>query len=185
MHKVASSVTVGSIGDLGRIARALADRGINIDAVGGGEGFARGGEVGVISMLLSPDDDPAGIIGILEGLDLGNGRTLQGVRMLPAFDLELEDTPGRLADAASVIGDAEVNIAGIVSVDVHRGWGIVSLAFEDTGARATARNALRRNRFTVMSSHGGRGRRHRVDDLIGDQVPFGEPVDGDGHDDDD
>ena len=51
MHRVVNATTAGSVGDLGRIARRLADDGINIAAVGGGEGSARGGSVGHIAFL--------------------------------------------------------------------------------------------------------------------------------------
>jgi hypothetical protein len=182
MHSVANSVTVGSVGDLGRIARALQEAKINIDAIGGGEAVARGGEVGIISMLLTPDHDQQKILDALVGLDLGGGRVLEGVTMLPAFDLELADEPGRLADAAEVIGAERINIAGIISVDVHSGWSIVSLAFASVADRNGARQALRNAGFTVLGGHGGRGRRRKVDDALGGRVPFGDPVDDDGHD---
>jgi hypothetical protein len=183
MHRVASSVTVGSVGDLGRIARALANEGFNIDAIGGGEGVARGGSVGIVTMLVTPDDDPAEIARILEGVELDGNRRLAGVRMYPAFDLELADQRGQLADAAELLGNANISIMGVLTVDVHRDWGIVSLAFEKPGDANQARQVLIQGGFTVLPRHGGRGRRKKVDQVIGDGVPFGDPVDGEDHDD--
>lgn len=182
MHRVASSVTIGSVGDLGRIARALANAGFNIDAIGGGEGVARGGSVGIVTMLITPDDDPAQIERILRSVELGEGRQLASVRMFPAFDLELADRPGQLADAAELIGEAGINIMSVLAVDVHRDWAVVSLAFEEPGDATEAREILTRGGFTVLPSHGGRGRRRKVDAAIGDSVAFGDPVDGEKHD---
>lgn len=180
MHRVVKATTQGSVGDLGRIARRLADNNINIDAIGGGEGFARGGSVGVISLLVTPDEDrdDAAILGLLEGLDLGSGRTLTGVQIHPALDLELDDRPGELAVAAELLGDANINIVGVLSVDVHARWAIVSLAFENTGDWTSARDILReavddqgKKRFVVHEEHGGRDRRRKVDRVRADRVP--------------
>ena len=166
MHKVVSVVTSGSPGDLGKIAQALKDEGINIDAIGGGEGVLNGTPVGIISMLVTSDEQNSAVGELIGALDLGPGHTLVSSAEHPALDLELDDSPGTLADATSLLGGQDIDIMGVISVDVHVGWGIVSLGFEDEGVRDTASDLLTNNGFTVLEPHGGRERRHEVDAII-------------------
>jgi hypothetical protein len=172
MHRPLRVVSVGSVGDLGRIARRLAERGFNIEAIGGGEGTARGGSVGVVSMLVTPDDDPSAIVEALEGLELDGGRTLEDVQTYPAFDLELGNQPGQLAEAAELLGAHEINIMTILSIDVHNDWAVVCLAFEDDDAASEASERLRGAGFSVLQEHGGHRRRRRVDHKLGGAVRF-------------
>jgi hypothetical protein len=166
MHKVLNVLTSGSIGDLGKIAQALEAKGVNIDAIGGGEGDLNGTPVGIISMLVTSDEQDGALSELIANLDLdGNGHTVVSAVEHDALDLELDDTPGSLAAATSLLGNENINIMGTLTVDVHVGWGIVSLGFED-GVRDTARDLLVTNGFTVLEPHGGRERRHEVDAII-------------------
>ena len=174
MHKVTSTVTVGSIGDLGHIAGALAGAGYNIDAIGGGEALVNGSGVGVIAMLITPDEDTdeERIKEIIAGVQLDGGRTVQGVEIHPSFDLVLNDQPGQLAGAAGLIGNEGINIQGMVTIDVHSGWGVVALAFSSDTDRDNARTVLEANDYLVLGEHGGQARRRWVDEqLDGAQPP--------------
>lgn len=171
MHKVTSTLTVGSIGDLGHIAGALAGAGFNIDAIGGGEGLVNGQGVGVIAMLITPDDDEAAIRTALEGVQLDGNRTVAGIGFHPSFDLALNDQPGQLAGAAGLIGRKGININGIVSVDVHSGWGVVAVGFGSDADRDAARDLLVAEGYTVLDEHGARDRRLWVDEQLGGAQP--------------
>ncbi len=167
MHKVLKTVTSGSVGDLGKIALALEEHGVNIDAIGGGEGDLNGVPVGIIVMLVTSDDDSQVASGIIRDVDLGNGHHVVESTEHDALDLQLDDSPGTLAAATSLLGNANppINIMGVISVDVHVGWGIVSLGFED-GVRDTARDLLVTGGYNVLEEHGGRDKRHEVDEII-------------------
>ena len=189
MHQTVQCGTSGSVGDLGRIARKLADEGFNIEAVGGGEADLRGGGVGIVSFLVEPDSD-ADLLRLQDALtDLGldNGRTLERVHIRPGFDLELDNERGSLADAAEIIGntDPPINIMSILLVDAHDGWAVVSIAFEDEGTRDRAAELLGADgRFTVMPEHGGRRRSRRVGSMVNGKIKRGdkdESDDDDGH----
>jgi hypothetical protein len=166
MHKVVKSVTVGSVGDLGRIARRLADHGYNINAVGGGEGSALDGTVGVISLLVTPDDDEDALRELLQGMPLDGGRSLQDVAVHPALDVELVDEPGQLALVGELLGNAGINIMAVQSVDVHLDWAHVSVAFEDDAARDAAQDVLVGGGIRVLPEHGARRRREQVDRIL-------------------
>jgi hypothetical protein len=189
MHQTVQCGTSGSVGDLGRIARKLADEGFNIEAVGGGEADLRGGGVGIVSFLVEPDSDEdlARLQDSLTDLALDNGRTLQRVHIRPGFDLELDNTQGSLADAAELVGSADppINIMSILLVDAHDGWAVVSIAFEDPGIRDRAAEILGGDgRFTVMPEHGGRRRARRVGKFVDGKVNRGDKDEGeddDGH----
>jgi hypothetical protein len=184
MHQTVSCGTTGSVGDLGRIARRLSEEGYNIRAIGGGESDLRGGEVGIISLLVEvdvPDPQIEKVVEILTDLPLNDGRTLTQVRIHPGFDLELDDSIGALADAADMLGedrgaaDAPLNIMSTLSIDAHGGWAIVRFAFEDHAARDRAASRFEGNdRFRVMPEHGGRGRRDRVDKLLDGRIKRGD-----------
>jgi hypothetical protein len=184
MHQTVSCGTTGSVGDLGRIARRLAEEGFDIKAVGGGESNLRGGEVGIISLLVEvdlPDAEINKVVEILSDLPLNDGRTLTQVRVHPGFDLELDDSVGALAEAAELLGenrgtaDAPLNIMSALSIDAHGGWAIVRLAFEDDDARDRAAKRFEGNdRFRIMPEHGGRSRRDRVDTLLDGRIKRGD-----------
>lgn len=182
MHKVLSAASVGSVGDLARIARLLADREVNIDAIGGGEAAVLGGTAGIISMLISRDDETAEeeaatldeIVEELRALQLDGGRTLADVQAYEALDVELDDRPGQLADAAALISGQGINIMSVMSVDAHADWAVASLAFQSADARDQAREVLEGGGFTVMEPHGARRRRRRVTKVLGGQVLKGD-----------
>ena len=172
MHKVTSIVTSGSPGDLGKIAQELARADINIDAIGGGEGDLNGTPVGIISMLVTSDEGQQDVGAIIQGLNLSDvpGETHFVVSAVEhdALDLELDDSPGRLGVAASLLGNANppIDIMGVLTVDVHVGKGIVSLGFKDEFERDRARDVLTTGQFTVLEPHGGRARRQEVDAIL-------------------
>jgi hypothetical protein len=182
MHKVLSAASVGSVGDLARIARLLADREINIDAIGGGEAAVLGGTAGIISMLISRDDETAGqeeatleeVVEELRALQLDGGRSLGDVQAYEALDVELDDSPGQMADAAALISEAGINIMSVMSVDVHANWAAVSLSFESAAVRDEARQILEGGGFTVMDPHGARRRRRRVTRVLNGRVLKGD-----------
>jgi hypothetical protein len=176
MHKVVKAVTVGSVGDLGRIARRLADAGYNINAVGGGEGSALNGTVGIISLLVTPDHHDDQILELLQGMPLDGNRTLEDVQVHAALDVELVDEPGQLAKVGELLGEAEISILGVQSVDVHLDWAHVSLAFESVAVRNTAQDVLVAGGIRVLPEHGARRRRAQVDRILrgikkGDEIP--------------
>lgn len=167
MHKVLNVLTSGSVGDLGKIAQALQDKGVNIDAIGGGEGNLNGTPVGIIAMLVTSDEHDGSVSEIIANLDLnGQGHTVVSAVEHDALDLELDDTPGSLAAATSLLGGNLIEIMGVMTVDVHVGWGIVSLGFQSEAIRDEARDLLTNGGFNVLEPHGGRERRHEVDEII-------------------
>ena len=153
MHKVVSATTTGSVGDLGRIARRLADNGIDIRFIGGGEGALPSGSAGIVSMIVSPDEDEQGIIDMLTDLELGGGRRLASVRLFWALDVELDDERGELAAVAATLGAADINIMSVISIDSRARRATVNLAFEDQSARDRARDVLKADGFAVMEPH--------------------------------
>ena len=119
-HQVVKAATHGSVGDLARITNALRNipttpaGGVNILAIGGGEGKVSidgaDEEVGVVTMILEPDEGPlmATILDTLRTLDLGGGRHLHDVQARPNIHIEIPDTPGELKRALDAIGDLNI-----------------------------------------------------------------------------
>jgi hypothetical protein len=183
MHQTVKVGTEGSVGDLARIARKLADEGFDIRVVGGAEATLRGGGVGVMSFLVEPDDPDRlqTLVEILTALPLDGDRTPTQVEIHPGFDLELGDAVGSLATAAELLGedlgsdDPPINIMSALLVDVHNDWAIVSFSFADneTRQRAVARFDGR-DEFAVMPEHGGRTRRDKVNKQIKGKVNRGD-----------
>lgn len=184
MHQTVKVSSVGSVGDLGHIARALGDAGFNIEAIGGGEaaGVREDGQgVGIISLLIWPDEDSdlEQVRQILEGLDLDGGRRLNSVDILPSLDVQLSHNPGQLAVAASALGEAGINIMSVLLVDAHPGRAVVSLAFNE-GDLDAARGVLEAlNDVRVLPRHGGKELRESVDPHDGPDHPVHD--DGPGH----
>ena len=96
-------------------ARKMAENDINIDAIGGGEGFARGGSVGYISLHVTPDDNLTDddIKALLVDLELAGNRRPSRVEVFECLDIELDDSPGELAALADLLGDAGINIMSL------------------------------------------------------------------------
>jgi hypothetical protein len=178
MHKVLSTVTVGSVGDLGRVAGDLAERGVDIEAIGGGESTVGGMTIGQINLLLTQDDDAddAAVVDRLMALDLGGGRTPDSVRWYPCIHVELENRRGAMAEAAALMGNASppINIMGAPLIDAHADWAVVALAFEEDGVRDQAQSVFEANGIAVLEQHGGGGRRRHVDDELGGRVLRGD-----------
>ncbi len=154
MHKIVSAATVGSVGDLGRISRALADKGYNIAAVGGGEAPVHSREVGIISFAFHDDEgDNGDIVATIAAVDLGGGRKPVSVEEHPALVVELQDTVGELARAAEIIGGNGHNIMGVLLVDIFDGVAHVGLGFEGVGERDQVHQELEGEGFTVIDDH--------------------------------
>ena len=185
MHRVVNASTSGSVGDLGRIARALANDGFNIEAIGGGEGFARNGSVGHISLHLTPDEDAdieraRNLLADLGLDDTTSPRRLDRVASFPCLDIELDDRRGELAELAELLGSNDINIMSCVTIDVHANWAIVAMAFEDgqiDDARTLIEGVTDPNgepRFPVHEKHGGQHRRNQIDRAPGNRFKKGD-----------
>ncbi len=118
MHKQVSSLLSngGSPGQLAKYARALAEAGVNIRAIGGSEWDHRG----AVAVLVDDDTNLEELIGLL-GDDYPT-------RELHCAEAVLPDEPGSLATAAERIGD--LNILTVLVADTHGGVGLVSFGFE-------------------------------------------------------
>jgi hypothetical protein len=163
MHKVVNVVTTGSVGDLGRIARALADAQppFDIAAVGGGEAHVGNGEVGLISLLVRDDRDREGeLLDMIAGVDLGGGRTPDSVNAHDPLYVTLPDVPGSLADCCERVGDVGRNIMSVLLLDLQSPRARIGLGFADVGDRDAAADALRGSyEIAIPGDHG--------DDLVG------------------
>jgi hypothetical protein len=135
MHKQLSSLLSngGSPGQLADYARKLANRGINIRAIGGSEWDHRG----AVATLIDSDVDDAEITDWLAG----NGYP---TRVIFAAEAVLTDEQGSLATAAELIGgpDNDLNILTILVADTHGGVGLVSFGFETEAEADSARERL-------------------------------------------
>jgi hypothetical protein len=155
-HKIMKAVSVGSVGDLGRIARALADAQppYDIAAVGGGEGVAMGHEVGIVTFMIKNDDaDNGEIVALMKGVDLDDNRHLESVEEHPALAVELTDSAGSLAAAAEALGGENINIMGVMVIDKTSTAAHVGFGFENDTERDRAKTALQGAGFTVIDDH--------------------------------
>ena len=143
-HHVMSATAVGSAGDLGRITEALHAIGVNIVAVGGGEGVVDDQEIGVVAMLLDPDDDTDAIAKALEKVNLKH------VAFYPDHHVELPDQVGALEKAAKAVHG--INIRSVVSIDKHDGVAHVSLGFSEAD-HGRAKDALDRAGIKITHDH--------------------------------
>jgi hypothetical protein len=132
MHRQVNSLLSngGSPGKLAEYTRKLADRGVNIRAIGGAEWGGRG----AVAVLVDENTNEA---------ELADWLGTEGYpsRPIVAVEAVLDDRPGALAEACEKIG--KVNIASILVVDTHLGYGLVTFGFESEGDAAKARQALR------------------------------------------
>jgi hypothetical protein len=137
-HQVTKATARGSQGDLAKITEALASLTppVNIVAIGGGEGVLHNGaagdqEIGVISMILEPDDGPMTdkIVKKLTGLKLGPKRTLEDVEVHPNIHIQLDDKPGELKKALDAV--AGINIRSVLSMGTLWGTANVGLGFSE------------------------------------------------------
>lgn len=155
MHRVVMALSTGSVGDLGRLARALAnaDPPFDIAAVGGGEAANDHREIGIITLLIRDDDGrEQEILDIANEIDHGNGRHFALVASYPALIVELDDQPGSLATCAELIGGQDINIMGIALIDLHGSSAHVGMGFADESERERAAAALAGS-FEVIDHH--------------------------------
>ena len=139
-HQVTKAEVRGSAGDLAKITGVVKSLGINILAIGGGEAPLDDGEVGVISMILEPDEDLTELQEQLNDLDLGGGRHLADLEVIPNVHIALANEVGELNRALVAIGD--LNIRAIVSLGDFLGESHVALGFA-SGDDATAVSRLK------------------------------------------
>ena len=138
-HQVTKATARGSQGDLAMIAQTLRDLtpSVNIVAIGGGEGVLKNkngttSEVGVISMILDPDDGAtsAKIRAALTDLKLDKGRKLEDVEQFPNIHIQIDDKPGELKKALDAV--AGINIRSVLSMGTFMGTANVGLGFSET-----------------------------------------------------
>jgi hypothetical protein len=139
-HQVVKATVKGSKGDLAKITGVVKSLRLNILAIGGGEGVTDDGEVGVISMVIEPDEDTTELEAALNDLELDNGRRLANVEVIPNIHIALANDVGELNRAAAAIGD--VNIRAIVSLGDFLGESHVAFGFAP-GDVETAERRLR------------------------------------------
>ncbi|MFL5725064.1 MAG: hypothetical protein ACJ765_04385 [Chloroflexota bacterium] len=149
-HQVLKMTVKGSKGDLAKITAALKavtgpnGQKVNILAIGGGESAKVNNiELGVITMVLEPDEPPMDglILNAVRNVDLGNGRRVEHVDTFPNVHVELEDVPGSLSGALEAL-PATLNIVSVLSMGSVLGTAHVGLAFESAADESTARTAL-------------------------------------------
>jgi hypothetical protein len=112
-------------GMLAGLAEAIADKGINIEAIAG----ASSPDTASVALLTN---DEASTRSILDGTGV-NYRTAALV------NVSLEHRPGTLADAARRLADAGVNIEALLATGMDGGRVTMAIAVDDADA---ARSAL-------------------------------------------
>ena len=141
-HQVTKATARGSQGDLAKIADALhkLKPPVNIVAIGGGEGVLNNAngtktEVGVISMILEPDDGATSdkILTTLRGLTLPSGKKLEDVEQFPNIHIQIDDKPGELKKALDAL--TGINIRSVLSMGTFMGTANVGLGVAETDQR--------------------------------------------------
>jgi len=130
-HQVVKLAVHGSVGDLAKITGVVQDLDLNILAIGGGEAPAGDdGEIGIVSMIIEPDDEAKTdeLRTRLRALQLDNGRSIADLEVLPNVPIALENKVGELNRALTAIGDR--NIRAIVSLGDFLGESHVALGFD-------------------------------------------------------
>jgi hypothetical protein len=128
-HQVVKASVHGSVGDLARITGVVKDLELNILAIGGGEAPADDGEIGIVSMIIEPDDEASTnrLVSELQALQLDNGRSIADLEVIPNVHIALANKVGELNRALVTIGN--VNIRAIVSLGDFLGESHVALGF--------------------------------------------------------
>jgi len=128
-HQVVKLAVHGSVGDLAKITGVVKDLDLNILAIGGGEAPADDGEIGIISMIIEPDDEASTnrLVSDLQALQLDNGRSIADLELLPNVHIALANKAGELNRALVTIGN--INIRAIVSLGDFLGESHVALGF--------------------------------------------------------
>jgi hypothetical protein len=156
-HQVFKATVKGSKGDLAAITAAIHgitngpdNRKVNIRAIAAGESAVVGGvELGVVTMILEPDD-PAWTTAIINAitaaqLDPGPGgaaRHVEEVKTYPNVQVTLLDAPGSLNAALGPISAANLNMVSVIPLGSGPGVQTVGLGFEDDAHADQARTAL-------------------------------------------
>jgi hypothetical protein len=154
-HQVVKATVRGSQGDLAKIAKALKDgvgpnheTKINILHIGGGESHEVNGiELGVITMILEPDEPPIDgfILQAIRDVDLdptGDHHHVAHVETYPNVHISVLDAPGTLSGALDAVAQADLNILSVLTMGSGGGVVDVGLAFEDETTANAARAAL-------------------------------------------
>ncbi len=104
-------------GELGKLAAALGDAGVNIDAIGANSGAGRS----YISLIV---DQPARARAVLKSAGLTCAeRTVIVVR--------LEDKPGSLAALARKLGSAGVDVTSVIHLESIQGHAQLAIGVDD------------------------------------------------------
>jgi hypothetical protein len=124
-HVVTRSSAYGSKGDLAKITRELKAIKVNILAIGGAEGKdANGKEVGVVAMILDPDENEAAIEQALTKAGMHD------IGRFPNIQVEIPDRVGELQTVVDLVKD--LNILTILSMGSILGTAHVGLGFSET-----------------------------------------------------
>jgi hypothetical protein len=154
-HQVFKATVKGSKGDLAKIAKALKDgvgpnhgTKINILHIGGGESSVVNGiELGVITMILEPDEAPVDgqILQAIRDVDLdptGDHHHVEHVETYPNVHISLLDAPGTLSGVLDAIAGADLNILSVLTMGSGGGVVDVGLGFATPADEDAARTAL-------------------------------------------
>ena len=140
-HVVTKSSAHGSKGDLAKITKELHAIGVNIVAIGGAEGTDVGGnDVGVVAMLLEPDEN--------NETDIERALTRAGMHNIgrfPNIEVEIPDRAGELHKVVDLVKD--LNILTVLSMGTANGTAHVGLGFSQTDHD----EAMRRFRGKVIA----------------------------------
>jgi len=160
-HQVIKATVKGSKGDLAKITTALKNitgpngEKVNILHMGGGESSVVNGiELGVITMILEPDEPPMEglILNAIRTVDLGNGRHVEHVDKFPNVHISLLDAPGTLNAALDAVDAANVNILSVLTMGSAGGVANVGLGFADDAQADAARTALAKANVIIHPS---------------------------------
>jgi hypothetical protein len=125
-HVVTKSSAYGSKGDLAKITKELKAIKVNILAIGGAEGKdARGKEVGVVAMILDPDETNEAAIE--QALTKAG---MHDIGRFPNIQVEIPDQVGELQKVVDLVKD--LNILTILSMGSILGTAHVGLGFSET-----------------------------------------------------
>jgi len=155
-HQVFKATVKGSKGDLAHITAALHavngpnNEKVNIRYIAAGESSVVNGiELGVITMILEPDEGAMEnlIITAIQNAPLdpapnGQPRSVQDVSKHPNVQITLLDLPGSLSGALAPLSAANLNILTVLPMGSGPGVQSVGLGFADTADETAARQAL-------------------------------------------
>lgn len=156
-HQVFKATVKGSKGDLAHITKAIhgvtkagTSQKVNIRYIAAGESSVVNGiELGVVTMILEPDDADWRTLIIdailAEPLDPGPGgavRHVEDVQTFPNVQITLLDAPGSLNAALVPLSAANLNMVSVIPMGSAPGVQSVGLAFETEAAAGDARTAL-------------------------------------------